>query len=198
MSKKLNIHLEIYDNEDIEENNYLSIILPIIKKDKTTEDDEFNDDDIDEMIENNNALMEEKLKRKLPNNQLMGERRNSLVSSINFVDDINSRNYEDKKETSESFISLPKMNFKNENNANSILNSNYIAHSSNNLNNNDIPKGTISINSFPSNDSLFSKCIKDYSEKKFEKEKSKFQKESHTNIKLIKNEINNHSSNKNI
>ena len=161
MSKKLNFHLEIYDNEDKEENNYLSIILPIIKKDKTTEEDEFKDEDINEMIENNNALMEEKLKRNLTNNPWIGERKNSNTSSINFVDDINSKNYEDKNQTSESFISIPKnVNYKNENNTNSILNSNYIGNTSNNLNNNDVPKGSISMNSFPSNDSAFNKYLR--------------------------------------
>ena len=173
MSKKLNFHLEIYDNEDKEENNYLSIILPIIKKDKTTEEDEFKDEDINEMIENNNALMEEKLKRNLTNNPWIGERKNSNTSSINFVDDINSKNYEDKNQTSESFISIPKnVNYKNENNTNSILNSNYIGNTSNNLNNNDVPKGSISMNSIPSNDSVFNKYLKD-SEKKFGRENNK-------------------------
>ena len=196
MSKKLNFHLEIYDTEDKEENNYLSIILPIIKKDKTTEDDEFKDEDIGEMVEDSNFLMEEKLKRNLPKSPWIGERKNSHVSSLNFMD---GKNYEDKKETIESFISLSKnINFKNENNTNSILNSNYIGNTSNNLNNNnDAPKGNISRNSLASNDSVLSKYLKDY-EKKCEKEKSKFRKDSNVNIKLIKNEINNHSSNKNI
>ena len=191
MSKKLNFHLEIYDDEDIQENNYLSIILPIIKKDKDTEEDEFKDEDISEMVGNSAALMEEKLKRNFPSNPWAGERKNSYISSINLVDDVISKNYEDKKDTSESFISLPKnINFKNENNVNSLCNSNCIANTSNNFNND-------AMNSLQSNDSILSKYLKE-NPNKFEKEKSKFNKDNHVNIKLIKNEINNHSSNKNI
>ena len=43
-------------------NTLLSITIPIIKKDKTTEDDEFKENDINEMVEKNNSLLEEKLK----------------------------------------------------------------------------------------------------------------------------------------
>ena len=97
MSKKLGFHLEIYDNEDNQENNYLSIILPIIKKDKTTKEDEFKDEDINEMVGNNYDLIEEKLKRKLPESHWLEERKNSYISSLNFGDDAISKNYEDKK-----------------------------------------------------------------------------------------------------
>ena len=184
MSKKLDFHLEIYDNENNEENNYLSIILPIIKKDKKIEDDEFKDEDINEMIGNNYDLIEEKLKRKLPDSQLLVEKNNSFISSINFGDDGISKNYEDKKETSESFISIHKnLTFKNnENNTNSIFTNNYIG---NTPNNNGAHKSHNSKNNLSSKDNIVNN----------KSEKSKF---SSVNIKLIKNEINNHSSNKNI
>ena len=196
MSKKLDFHLEIYDNEDNEENNYLSIILPIVKKDKTTEDDEFKDEDINEMIGSNYDLIKEKLKRKLPDSHLLGERNYSFISSINIGDDAISKNYEDKKGTIESFISLPKnlTHKKNENNINSIFNNNYIE---NTLNNNWVHNAHNSMNSIPSNDTTLNKCIKG-SDKNSEKEKPKFKKDRNVNIKLIKNKINNHSSNKNI
>ena len=196
MSKKLDFHLEIYDNEDNEENNYLSIILPIIKKDKETEDDEFKDEDINEMIGNNYDMIEEKLKRQLPDSHWIGERNNSFISSINIGDDATSKNYEDKKGTWESNISLPKnWTFKNnENKINNIFNNNYIEST---LNNNVAPKARNSTISLLSYDNILNKYIKGF-DKKSEKEKSKFKKDSSVNIKLIENEINNHSSNKNI
>jgi len=195
MSKKLDFHLEIYDNEDNQESNYLSIILPIIKKDKTTEDDEFKDEDINEMIGKNYNLIKEKLKRKLPDNHWIGDIKNSDISSINFGDDAISKNYEDKKETSESFISLYKnLSIKNENNVNNIFKSNYIWNNPNNIG---VPKEHNSMNSLPFNNYNKGKSFKGF-DKDSEKEKSKFKKRSSVNIKLIKNKINNHSSNKNI
>ena len=61
--------LEIYDFENTEENNnniYLRIVMPIQIKDKSEEDDEFKDIYINEMIEKDSFLLEDKLKRQFP------------------------------------------------------------------------------------------------------------------------------------
>ena len=202
MTKKLNFTIEIFDNEvnnkinapnnsnknNEQINNYLSITIPFIKKDKSTEIDEFRDDEINEKIGKNTLLLEEKLKRHLPRFN-DDEHRNSNVSTIHIVD-VMSKNGEDKKDNTDSFISFPKnINFRNEN---SLTNNN------NNLNNEFQRNKFRSFKSTPSNDSFLSKCLKKSENKKSEKEKSKFRKESGLNINLIKNKINNHSSNKNI
>ena len=191
MSKKLKFVLEIFDNENSinnneQNNNYLSITIPIIKKDKTTEDDEFKENDINEMVEKNNSLLEEKLKRQLSSSGFIIEHKNSNISTINVVDMI-SKNEDDKKEITDSLISFPKnINFKSDNNL--INNNNLHLFQKNKF---------MSFNSSPSNDSFLSKCLKISENKKSEKEKSKFRKE-HLNINFIQNKINNHSSNKNI
>ena len=192
MTKKLGFEIKIFDNDDKEQNSYLSIILPIIKKDKLTEEDEFKDEDINEKIGKNYLLLEEKLKRQFPSSGGV-DRKNSNVSTIHMAD-IQSKNGYEKRDTSESFISFPKnINFKNENNVsnnNTVINTNNIGNTSNNYTNNENHKKYIYLNSTPSCDSFLSKCLK-------KSEKSKFKKNS-LNIKLIKNKINNHSSGKNI
>ena len=203
MTKKLNFAIEIFDNEvnnknnsttnnktnNEQMNNYLSITIPIIKKDKLTENDEFKDDDINEKIGKDSLLLEEKLKRHLP--RFNNDHKNSNISTINIVD-VLSKNGDDKKDNTDSFISFPKnLNFRNEN-----------SMSNNNLNinlNTDFQKNKFkSFKSSPSTDSFLSKCLKKSENKNTDKEKSRFKKESGLNINLIKNKINNHSSNKNI
>ena len=197
MTKKLNFAIEIFDNEvnaknnnssnnknnNEQMNNYLSVTIPFTKKDKATEVDEFKDEEISEKIGKNSLLLEEKLKRQLP--RFNDERRNSNVSTIHIPEALSKS--DDRKDSSDSFISFPKnINFRNEN---SLFNNNI---------NNDFQKNNFkSFKSTPSNDSFLSKCLKK-PDKKSEKEKSKFKKESGLNINLIKNKINNHSSNKNI
>ena len=69
LSKKLCFVLEIYDYETFDKNNknvYLCITMPIQMKDKSEEEDEFKDNDINEMIQTNSYLLENKLKRQLP------------------------------------------------------------------------------------------------------------------------------------
>ena len=221
MSKKLNFLLEIYDNENNnnnkynennkvininvnnEQTNYLSITIPITKKDKLTEADEFKDEEINENVIKSNLLLEEKLKRQLPCIKYINDNKNSNISTIHIVDVI-SKNGDDKKENTDSFISLPKnLNFKNDNQLiqNNLSNNNLIKtfHINNCFQKNKFG----SFKSTPSNDSFLSKCLKISDNKKFEKdkekkEKSKFRKESGVNINLIKNKIDNHSSNKNI
>ena len=203
MTKKLKFQLEFYDNEEKEQNKYLCITLPIIKKDKITEDDEFKDEDINEMIGKNYSLLDEKLKRQLPNSLCVGERKNSNSSTIHIVDMLSKNGDEKKeKETSESLLSFPKnTNYKNDNYMNSninISNNNGNNNISNNLNLNDNQKKYLYFYSTPSNDSFLSKCLKFSENKKNEKEKYKFNKDNSLNFKVIRNKINNHSSGKNI
>ena len=192
MSNKLGFEIKIFDNDDKEQNNYLSIILPIIKKDKLTEDDEFKDEEINEKIGKNYILLEEKLKRQFPSIG-GGRRKNSNVSTIHMADMLSKNGFE-KKETSESFISLPKnINIKNENNIsnhNSIINLNNVGNNCNHLITNENQKKYIALHSTPSCDSFLSKCLKISDNRKTEK--YKFKKNS-LNIKLIKNKIDNHS-----
>ena len=197
MTKKLGFEIKIFDNDDKDQNSYLSITLPIIKKDKLTDEDEFKDEDINENIGKSNLLLEEKLKQQLPASGV-GDRKNSNVSTIHIVDMLSKNGYE-KRDTSESYISFPKnINFKNENNVsnnNSIINTNNVGNTSNNYISNENHKKYICLNSTPSCDSFLSKCLKISENKK--SEKSKFKKNS-LNIKLIKNKIKNNSSGKNI
>ena len=213
MSKKLNFLLEIYDNENNnnkninnntinrnvnnDQNNYLSITIPIIKKDRLTEADEFKDEEINENVIKNNLLLEEKLKRQLPCITYINEHKNSNISTIHIAD-LLSKNEDDKKENTDSFISLPKnLNFQNDEH---LIRNNF----KNMYINNVFQKNKFaSFKSTPSNDSFLSKCLKISENKKTEKdknkkEKSKFKKESGVNINIIKNKIDNHSSNKNI
>ena len=194
----MGFEIKIFDNDDKDQSSYLSIILPIIKKDKLTEEDEFKDEDINEKIGKNYLLLKEKLKRQFPSSG-GAERKNSNVSTIHIADMV-SKNGDEKRETSESFISFPKnINLKNENNVsncNSIINTNNnIGNTSNNFISNENQKKYITLHRTPSCDSFLSKCLKISENKK--SEKSKFKKNP-LNIKLIKNKINNHSSGKNI
>ena len=63
MSKRLNFLLDVYDleNTDLNYNNniYLSITIPIVRKNKLEEDDDFKDEDISEMVQKDLILLEE-------------------------------------------------------------------------------------------------------------------------------------------
>jgi CheY-like chemotaxis protein len=94
MSKKLCFYLDINDIENSENSNnniYLSITMPIHKKDKSEEEDEFKDEDINEMIQKNSSLLESKLKRQIPAIENMEHRRSN--NSLNY--DSNSRIWKD-------------------------------------------------------------------------------------------------------
>ena len=73
MSKKLNFNLEIYDLENNDHNNnnsdkniYLCITITFLRKDKYDEADDFKDEDINEMVQKDLMLIEDKLKREFP------------------------------------------------------------------------------------------------------------------------------------
>ncbi len=86
MSKTLNFNLEIFDLENNElnkKNIYLCITMSIQRKDKGEEEDDFKDEDINEMIQKDSSLLEDKLKRQFPNcDSLMVEKSN--LSHNNF------------------------------------------------------------------------------------------------------------------
>ena len=69
MSKKLNFKIEIYDLENNENKNniYFCISIPIQRKDKSEDEDDFKDEDINEMVQKDAVLLEDKLKRQFPN-----------------------------------------------------------------------------------------------------------------------------------
>jgi len=69
MSKKLKISIEIFDCENSEQNNYLYIIMPIEKNEKS-EFEDFKDEEINEMVDKDAVILDEKLRRQLPNNNM--------------------------------------------------------------------------------------------------------------------------------
>ena len=95
MSKKLCFSLEIYDIDNFEHSHkYLSVTIPIHKRDKSEEEDEFKDEDINEMIQKNSYLLEDKLKRQIPVCETI-EQRKSNHSTHNY--DNNSKNWRDNE-----------------------------------------------------------------------------------------------------
>ena len=95
MSKKLCFSLEIYDIENFDHSNkYLCVTMPMHKRDKSEEEDEFKDEDINEMIQKNSYLLEDKLKRQIPVCETI-EQRKSNNSTHNY--DNNSKNWRDNE-----------------------------------------------------------------------------------------------------
>ena len=66
LSKKLKFNLEIFDCENNDQSNYLIITMPIEKEEDSDINDNFKDEDINEMVQNNTILLEDKLKRQFP------------------------------------------------------------------------------------------------------------------------------------
>ena len=164
MTNRLKFILELYDpeNENFNSNNiYLSIIMPIQKKDKSEEEDDFKDEDISEMVQNDLILLEDKLKRNFPNNENL-EQKKSNDSTYNGLISKNG------KDNSESSIYLQK----NEKllNINLINNKNNLKkYSDNSLNmSNEIQKKFLSSNK--TNDSFLNKCLLSSEIKKSEKD----------------------------
>ena len=102
MSKRLNFLLDVYDleNTDLNYNNniYLSITIPIVRKNKLEEDDDFKDEDISEMVQKDLILLEEKLKRQLPTCDTSEQRKSN--NSTNEILELISKNDKDNSETS--------------------------------------------------------------------------------------------------
>ena len=172
MSKQLNFDLDIYDNENIENPNnnniYLSITMPIQKKDKSEEDDEFKDEEISEMVHNDTILLENQLKRQLPTNDNFDPRQSAF--SNKYIADLIIKNPKDYNE-------IP-LYIKKENHLRTRSNNNLRLYKNSdnslkniNINNNEKPK-KILINSNKSNDSFLNKCLKISEKNKQEKYKT--------------------------
>ena len=205
MSKKLKCVIEFFDDDNNKstftnnnkgKNIYLSVTMPIMTKDKSTEEDEFKDEDINEMVDISNNLLEQKIKRQLP-----------IFSNINKIPmniSISNVDMLSKNDISESYMSYSN---KNNNSRHNSITKNNIGSKFVNININEYQKDRfLSFKSTPSNDSFLNKCLKqnEYNNKEKEKkEMSKFKKNPNNNnnqlnINYIQNNINKSSSGKNI
>ena len=120
MSKKLKFNIEIFDCENVEQNNYLFITIPF-EKNKNTEFDDFEDDDINEMVGKHTVFLEEKLKRQFPNNSLFEVHKASNISTLQLMDMLN-KSGEENKISGDSLNSLNKTNNGNNNLKNTYKN----------------------------------------------------------------------------
>ena len=206
MSKRLNFSLEIndLDNLDLHSNNIndiiLTIILPMQKKALSEEEDEFKDEDINEMVQKDCFLLQDKLKRRFPSCEAC-ENKKSKFSSEHILDLI-SKSGKDLNESSIYLQKKEKLKIESLNNPK--------RHSDNNLNKLSINKESqykLFILSNKSNDTFLNKCllsenkkeIKDNKEK--EKENIKFNKRgSEHTLKINKKgyQMKNHLSDKNV
>ena len=122
MSKKLKFSIEIFDCENLEQNNYLHIIMPIEKNERSGFED-FKDEEINEMVDKDAVILEEKLKRQIPNTNMNNsflEQKVSNISSIHL--DIFNKSGEEMKWSNESFSSIHKNFFHNNSLKNACLN----------------------------------------------------------------------------
>ena len=160
MSKKLNFNLEIYDLENNDHNNnnsskniYLCITIPIQRKDKYDEVDDFKGEDINEMVQKDLMLLEDKLKREFPIYNSIIDKSNNL---INDIPEISSKI---DKECSESSIHLAK----NENISRINSNKNTLKKELKNLQNSNSNKESlkkdINLNTNKSSNKFLNKCL---------------------------------------
>jgi len=154
MSKKLKFNIEIYDNENSEQNYYLLITIPIEKNEESDIND-FKDEDINEMISKDSVFLEEKLKRQLPSSNSFLEARNvSNISGIQIIDFLNKSGEEIK--SFDFFTSVNKSNMQSHN----------LKFSEKNINLNDSTNKLSTIRDNNNvNGSFLSKCIKASSNK---------------------------------
>jgi hypothetical protein len=151
MSKKLKFNIEIFDNDKVEQNYYLLITIPI-ERNEESDINNFKDEDINEMINKDSVILEEKLKRQLPSSNSFLEARNvSNISGMQVIDLLNKSGEEIK--SFEFFSSAHKSN----------VPSHYLKLSEKNLNLNDSTNKLSTIrdnNNVNVNGSFLSKCIK--------------------------------------
>lgn len=154
MSKKLKFNIEIYDNENSEQNYYLLITIPIEKNEESDIND-FKDEDINEMISKDSVFLEEKLKRQLPSSNSFLEARNvSNISGIQIIDFLDKSGEEIK--SFDFFTSVNKSNMQSHN----------LKFSEKNINLNDSTNKLSTIRDNNNvNGSFLSKCIKASSNK---------------------------------
>ena len=182
MSKKLRFTIEIFDCESIEQNNYLFINIPI-EKNERSEFEDFRDEEINEMVDKDAVILDEKLRRQLPNSNMNNsflEKKVSNLSSFHFMDMI-SKSGEELKLSNDSLNSISKIHFQNNNLKNAGMSLPY--NSEKQLINTDTQNKMSSIKNNNSSNSLLSKCLKFSEHKKVEKSKFK------NNIILEKDKI---------
>ena len=169
MSKKLKFAIEIFDCENLEQNNYLYITIPI-EKNERSEFEDFKDEEINEMIDKDAIILEEKLRRQLPNNNMNNEsfleKKVSNISSQ--LMDILSKSGEELRWSNDSISSIHKFHIQNNNLKNTCVN---LPNNSekNNIILAESQNKMSSIKKNNSSNSLLSKCLKIY-----EPRKSKF------------------------
>ena len=191
MSKKLNFGLEIFDLENSDNNNkddniYLKITMPIQRKDKSDEEDDFKDEDINEMIQKDNYLLEDKLKRVFPNCVPVKKRKSNNSISI-----MSSKN---GKENSESSIEFQKNETKAITNSNSNLKSSK-RNTENNIKINEIQKRQNLMND--NSDNFLNKCLKITENKNKDFDKNHKNNKNLLKLKKFNPKMKNHSSDKN-
>ena len=169
ISQKLNFNIEIFDCENIDQNNYLYITLPIEYREESEENDDFKDEDINEMGDKDAIFFEEKLKRQLPSNSLNEGHKASNISTIQIMDML-SKSGEEMKLSIDSLISINKANMINNNLK--VISSAYNSqkNSDNIIIFQDSQKKSSTIK-ISSNNSFLSKKLKEAEPKKTEKSK---------------------------
>ena len=171
MSKKLKFSIEIFDCENLEQNNYLHIIMPIEKNERSGFED-FKDEEINEMVDKDAVILEEKLKRQIPNTNMNNSFLEQKVSNISSIQlDMFNKSGEEMKWSNESLSSIHKNYFHNNNLKNACLNLPY--NSEKQVIYTDTQNKLSSIKNKNSNNSLLSKCLKFTDPKKIEKSKFK-------------------------
>ena len=166
MSKQLKFNIEIFDCENNEQYNYLNIILPVENR-ESEENDDFKDEEINEMVGDDAIILEEKLKRQLPNGSPLDGHKVSNIS------DIFNKSGEDMRWSLDSFSSLNRTHNYHQSSKSKILIFN--------TKNTELNNGSIKNHS---NNSLLSKC-RETEPKKTEKSKFKIKMESDTNYCLL-------------
>ena len=172
MSKKLKFDIEIFDCENLEQNNYLYITIPI-EKNERSEFEDFKDEEINEMVDKDAIILEEKLRRQLPenimNNDSFLDKKVSNISS-QFMD-ILSKSGEELKWSNDSFSSIHKIHMQNNNLKNACVN--LPNNSEKNIIFTESQNKVSSIKKNNSSNSLLSKCLKFSESRKVEKSKFK-------------------------
>ena len=193
MSKKLNFLLEICDIDisEVNANNniYLSITIPVQKKDKSEEEDEFKDEDINEMIQKDTILLDDKLKRQLPINENSENKKSQ--SNNNLTTDLMNKS----KDNSESSIYLKK-----DKHLKLFADKALTRHSINNINdiNKNIGNPKIIISSAKTKATFLNKCLKITESNKNICQHHRGKSDNFLKINTVKPQVRNHCSDKNV
>jgi len=211
MTKRLKFTLDINDSESIDKNNdnnyYLCLTIPIQKKNKSEEEDDFKDEDINEMIQNDANILEDKLKRQFPNNS--NKEKSIINTSTNNICDILNKSgeereereeKEERKDSSDSFLSLQKK----ETNTNKKTSNNNLKNYKKKISDNNIHTDSHKKNFLLNNNenNFLNKCLKSSEIKNSDKdikEKDKIRHKSQQYLKVSNMKSNiKHCSDKNV